>query len=51
MLTLAIIRVLMMRYWTYLELCGDGLFWFSCFPLKLDNCDGSPVRAVAWFEE
>lgn len=34
-----------------LELCGDGLFWFSCFPLKLDNCDGSPVRAVAWFEE
>lgn len=33
-----------------LELCGDDLFWFSCFPLKLDNCDGSPIRAVAWFE-
>ena len=33
-----------------LELCGSDLFWFSCFPLKLDNCDGSPVRAVAWFE-
>ena len=33
-----------------LELCGNELFWFSCFPLKLDNCDGSPVRAVAWFE-
>ncbi len=33
-----------------LELCGDGLFWFSCFPLKLENCDGSPIRAVAWFE-
>ncbi len=32
-----------------LDLCGDGLFWFSCFPLKLDNADGSPVRAVAWF--
>ena len=30
--------------------CGDGLFWFSCFPLKLENCDGSPIRAVAWFE-
>ena len=33
-----------------LEQCGDGLFWFSCFPLKLEDCDGSPVRAVAWFE-
>ena len=30
--------------------CGDGLFWFSCFPLKLEDCDGSPIRAVAWFE-
>lgn len=33
-----------------LDQCGDELFWFSCFPLKLDNCDGSPIRAVAWFE-
>lgn len=33
-----------------LELCGNDLFWFSCFPLKLNNCDGSPIRAVAWFE-
>ena len=33
-----------------LDLCGDDLFWFSCFPLKLANCDGSPIRAVAWFE-
>lgn len=33
-----------------LDLCGDDLFWFSCFPMKLENCDGSPVRAVAWFE-
>lgn len=33
-----------------LELCGSDLFWFSCFPLKLDHCDGSPVRAVAWFD-
>ena len=33
-----------------LGLCGDELFWFSCFPLKLSNCDGSPIRAVAWFE-
>ena len=33
-----------------LHLCGDELFWFSCFPLKLPNADGSPIRAVAWFE-
>ena len=29
--------------------CGEGLFWFSCFPLKTADSDGSPVRAVAWF--
>lgn len=34
-----------------LGLCGEELFSFSCFPLKLEHCDGSPVRAVAWFEE
>ena len=33
-----------------LDLCGNDLFMFSCFPLKLDNCDGSPIRAVAWFD-
>lgn len=30
--------------------CGTDLFWFSCFPLKLTDCDGSPARAIAWFE-
>ena len=33
-----------------LHLCGSDLFQFSCFPLKLTDGDGSPVRAVAWFE-
>lgn len=33
-----------------LHLCGSDLFWFSCFPLKLHDADGSPIRAVAWFE-
>ena len=33
-----------------LEQCGEDLFHFSCFPLKIENSDGSPVRAVAWFE-
>ena len=32
-----------------LALCGSGLFWFSCFPLKIKDGDGSPIRAVAWF--
>lgn len=32
-----------------LHLCGSDLFWFSCFPLKLQDADGSPIRAVAWF--
>lgn len=34
-----------------LESCGPGLFHFSCFPLKIRDCDGSPVRAVAWFDD
>ena len=33
-----------------LDLCGRDLFWFSCYPLKLEQSDGSPIRAVAWFE-
>lgn len=32
-----------------LERCGNDLFWFSCYPLKLENGDGSPIRAIAWF--
>ena len=35
---------------TNLQLCGSDLFSFICFPLKIGNCDGSPVRAVAWLE-
>ena len=33
-----------------LELCRDKIFNFSCCPLKVENSDGAPVRAVAWFE-
>lgn len=32
---------------THLEQCGDELFWFSCFQLKIENCDGIPIRAIA----
>lgn len=33
-----------------LHACGNTLCWFSCFPLKIDNSDGAPARAVAWLE-
>ena len=33
-----------------LDQCGSDLFWFSCYPLHLDSSDGSPIRAVAWFD-
>ena len=34
-----------------LEKCGTELFWFSCCPLKLEDSDGAPIRAIAWFEQ
>lgn len=30
-----------------LDLLPDEIFFFSCFPLKISEADGSPVRAVA----
>ena len=30
--------------------CGDELFSFGCFPLKTEDSDGAPIRAMAWFE-
>ena len=35
---------------TNLDQCGRGLFDFGCFPLKIENGDGSPCRAIAWIE-
>jgi kynurenine formamidase len=35
---------------TNLHLCGNSLISFSAFPLKIADCDGSPVRAAAWFD-
>lgn len=43
-------RILNIENLKNLDLCGSDLFWFSCFPLKMVNSDGSPIRAVAWFE-
>ena len=47
---LAAKEIVIMENLCHLEDCGSGLFWFSCFPLKIREGDGSPIRAVAWFE-
>ena len=33
-----------------LHLCGNDLFWFSCFPLKIKNSNSAPIRAIAWYK-
>jgi kynurenine formamidase len=33
-----------------LEQLGTATFLFSCFPLKIENADGSPIRAVAFLD-
>jgi arylformamidase len=35
---------------TNLDSLPDSKFEFFCFPLKIENGDGSPVRAVAKIE-
>lgn len=33
-----------------LDQCGDALFNFFALPLKWENADGSPIRALAFWE-
>ena len=33
-----------------LDQCGSKPFNFSCFPLRIADGDGSPIRAVAWWD-
>lgn len=35
---------------TNLDKCGREPFWFFALPLKWENADGAPIRAVAFFE-
>ncbi len=35
---------------TNLDKCGSEPFWFFALPLKWENADGAPIRAVAFFE-
>jgi len=34
-----------------LGICGSGLFDFACLPLKFQNADGAPARAVAVIQD
>ena len=34
-----------------LDLCGSELFTFVCLPIKIENSDGAPARAIAIIEE
>jgi len=49
-------KILLKQNWiiienlTNLRLLPDGVFTFSCFPLKIQSSDGSPVRAAAILE-
>ena len=36
---------------TNLDQLGNGLFTFCALPLKYENADGSPIRAIAMMEE
>ena len=33
-----------------LDECGSELFAFACLPLKYENADGAPARAIGWVE-
>lgn len=35
---------------TNLDKCGSEPFWFFALPLKWQNADGAPIRAIAFFE-
>ncbi len=43
-------EILLIENLTNLDKIPDGPFTFQCFPLKVENADGSPMRAVAMVE-
>ena len=44
-------ELLIVENLTNLDLLPDDIFTFQCIPLKIENADGSPIRAVAILEE
>ena len=39
------------QYYAYLDQCGKEPFWFFALPLKWENADGAPLRAVAFWAD
>jgi arylformamidase len=44
-------EILLIENLTNLDKLSDRVFSFQCFPLKVENADGSPVRAIAMVDE
>ena len=43
-------EILIIENLTNLDFIGTDAFTFQCFPIKFDQIDGSPIRAVAFTE-
>jgi kynurenine formamidase len=44
-------EILLIENLTNLDKLPDRAFSFQCFPLKVENADGSPIRAIAMIDE
>jgi arylformamidase len=44
-------EILLIESLTNLDKLPDSAFSFQCLPLKIENADGSPVRAIAMVDE
>jgi arylformamidase len=44
-------EIILIENLTNLDKLPDGIFTFQCFPLNIENGDGSPVRAIAIIEK
>ena len=44
-------NILIIENLTNLDKVKNGLFTFCCFPLKIEQADGSPIRAVGIWDE
>ncbi len=43
-------EILLIENLTNLDQLPDDIFQFQCFPIKVENADGSPIRALAMIE-
>ena len=44
-------EVLLIENLTNISLLPEGIFSFQCLPLKIEDADGSPIRAIAILED